>query len=201
VAKPRPTPIETEIKLAFPSAAAARRALLAAGFELHTRRGLETNTLYDTPAASLRAQGIAIRHRVWHGKNIITFKGPAQLAPGAAGSLHKRRVELETIVPDAAPILATWGAAGLVPSFRYEKYRSIYARGRERGHAMLDETPLGTFVELEGAPSWIDRTARLLGFAPSQYIQMSYPALQSEICRRKGITFCDLLFSNRSKET
>ena len=145
----------------------------------------------------MRARGLAVRFRTWHGANIITFKGPAQLMPGTAGSLHKQRVELETTVAHAEPILATWEAAGLKPSFRYEKYRSIYIRGREKGMAMLDETPLGVYLELEGAGSWIDRTARLLGFDASQYIQMSYVALQAKVCERVGIAFGDLLFKPR----
>jgi adenylate cyclase class 2 len=188
-------PVETEIKLAFPSAAAARRALRQAGFALHTRRGLETNSLYDLSDSSLRTRGLAVRHRTWHGKNIITYKGPAQLMPGASGRLHKQRVELETTVGDAAPILATWEAAGLHPTFCYEKYRSIYTRGKERGKVMLDETPLGVYLELEGTGSWIDRTASLLGFVPSQYIQQSYVALHAEACARAGVPFCDLMFT------
>jgi adenylate cyclase, class 2 len=165
------------------------------GFVVQIRRGLETNTLYDTLDGSMRALGLAVRYRTWHGANIITYKGPAQLMPGAAGRVHKQRVELETTVTNAEPILATWEAAGLRPSFRYEKYRSIYIRGRERGLAMLDETPLGIYLELEGTGSWIDRTAGLLGFDASQYIQKSYVALQAEACALAGVAFGDLLFT------
>jgi len=194
--------VETEIKLSFSSPSAARKALRQAGFFIQIRRGFESNTLYDTPQGSLRAAGVVIRYRQWHGEHVITYKGPPRLKPGArAGSLHKQRVELETKVADGAPIVATWEAAGLRPGFRYEKYRTVYARQGERGHAMLDETPIGTYVELEGAASWIDGNARLLGFEPSEYIQLSYPALQAEACRKLGIPFGDLVYSPASKST
>ena len=118
-----------------------------------------------------------------------------------ANTRHKSREELETTVPDAAPILASWNAAGLSPSFRYEKYRSIYSRANEAGHAMLDETPLGVFVELEGASAWIDRMAKALGYASRQYIHLSYAALQAQACRARGIAFEDMLFHTDEKSS
>lgn len=192
------TPVEVEVKLAFPSAAAARGALRKAGFEILTRRSFETNVIYDTPQGSLRARGIVIRHRTWNGLHIITYKEPAEQP---AASIHKRRIERETVVADGAPIVATWEAAGLRPSFRYEKYRTVLSRPRERGHAMLDETPIGTYVELEGTAAWIDRTARLLGFAPDSYIQDSYAGLQAKECVTQGASFRDLVFSPEGKDS
>ena len=194
--------VEIEVKLPYPGPAAARTALRKAGFLVITRRAFETNVIYDTPSGSLRAKGIVVRYRTWGKAHIITYKGPAERAPGKlAGSVHKRRTERETLVADGGPIVTTWEAAGLSPSFRYEKYRTVLARPRERGHAMLDETPIGTYVELEGSASWIDRTARLLGFAPHLYIQDSYAALQSKACVKQGLAFRDLLFPPDGKET
>jgi adenylate cyclase class 2 len=46
------------------------------------------------------------------------------------------------------------------PSFRYEKYRTEFAREGEAGVAVLGETPIGNFIELEGPGRWIDTTAR-----------------------------------------
>ncbi|MFY9647601.1 MAG: adenylate cyclase, partial [Terriglobales bacterium] len=58
------------------------------------------------------------------------------------------------------------------PTFRYEKYRAEWSDGA--GHVVLDETPIGNFGEIEGPPRWIDRTARALGVAPSDYITETY---------------------------
>jgi hypothetical protein len=46
--------------------------------------------------------------------------------------------------------------------------------------------PIGTYLELEGAPRWIDRTARALGFGPPDYITASYGRLYLEWCAREG---------------
>ena len=61
--------------------------------------------------------------------------------------------------------------------FRYEKYRTKFAAAGEPGMITLDETPIGVFLELEGAKSWIDGTAGRLGFALSAYSTASYAAL------------------------
>ena len=37
-------------------------------------------------------------------------------------------------------------------------------------------------MELEGAPAWIDRTARKLGFSEKDYITSSYGRLYLEWC-------------------
>ena len=46
--------------------------------------------------------------------------------------------------------------------------------------AELDETPIGDFLELEGERRAIDRSARLLGYGPADYIARSYGALYME---------------------
>ncbi len=52
-------------------------------------------------------------------------------------------------------------ALGFSPTFRYEKYRAEWSDGT--GHAVIDETPIGNFGELEGPARWIDRTAQAAG--------------------------------------
>jgi adenylate cyclase class 2 len=63
-------------------------------------------------------------------------------------------------------------ALGFAPTFRYEKYRAEWSDGT--GHVVLDETPIGSFGEIEGPPRWIDRTARALGIARRDYITETY---------------------------
>ncbi len=62
-------------------------------------------------------------------------------------------------------------ALGLRPSFRYEKYRSIYGLPGLAGVTLdLDETPIGDFLVAEGCRAAIDRSAALLGYRPADYI-------------------------------
>jgi adenylate cyclase class 2 len=63
-------------------------------------------------------------------------------------------------------------ALGFAPTFRYEKFRTGWSDGK--GHVLVDETPIGNVAEIEGAPRWIDRTARALGVSERDYITDSY---------------------------
>ncbi len=173
-AKPR---IETEIKLRLADASSGKRKLRQAGFHVSKRRVLETNVLFDTADGRLRRDKKIVRLRRCGSKWLATFKGP-----GGKGDRYKVREEVETGLADGAALERILVEAGLRASYFYEKYRTEYRRPGERGCAMLDETPAGVFLELEGSPGWIDRTARRMGYGPSEYITESY----ATIWRREG---------------
>jgi adenylate cyclase class 2 len=185
-------PVEIEIKLAFPSASAARAALRRLGFRVVERRALETNALFDTPKGTLRAKDLVVRLRTYGKKAILTYKGRAE---GRAGDHHKQRIELESQVSDPNPVAVILSAAGLQPRFYYEKYRTVFSPSDGTGHAMLDETPIGIYVELEGPPAWIDRIASSLGRTVSDYIHTSYPALHANKCKKERRPIGDMRFA------
>jgi adenylate cyclase class 2 len=185
---PRPAK-ETEIKLAVPSAEAARALLARAGFvELH-ERAFESNSVYDTPARDLMNSSRLLRLRAFRGEAILTFKGAPEPGP------HKVRPEFETKASDPHALHLILEALGYEVLFRYEKYRTTLGRQGEPGHAVLDETPIGTYVELEGPAGWIDSTAALLGFSPADYILLSYGALYRQHCQRHGIEPTHMVFA------
>jgi adenylate cyclase, class 2 len=161
---------EIEIKLALKDARSGRLLLRTAGYRVSARRVLEQNAAYDFPDGRLRAAETLLRLRTAGKAATLTFKGPQ------AGGKHKSREEIESTIPDVAPLAAIFAGIGLQPVFRYEKYRTEYRAGSE-GVAMLDETPIGVFLELEGTPSWIDGAARDLGFTEAAYITASYATL------------------------
>src|SRR5579862_4447640 len=74
-------------------------------------------------------------------------------------------------------------ALGFRPGFRYEKYRTSFRLNSL--HIDLDETPIGTFLELEGSHAAINRTARTLGFRPRDYLRSTYWTLYAADCRRR----------------
>lgn len=183
---------ETEIKLAVPSLAAVRRKLGELGFRIVRRRVLEVNTVFDTQQADLRARGALLRLRMAGPRSIVTFKGPPLI------SKHRSRDEFEVAVdrPDVTGrILA---GLGFCPAFRYEKYRTELGQPHSSGLVMIDETPIGNFIELEGLPAWIDRTAHALGYKESDYVTASYGALYMEYCQRNGIEPSNMLFPART---
>ncbi|HEV2445898.1 MAG TPA: class IV adenylate cyclase [Candidatus Sulfopaludibacter sp.] len=179
---------ETEIKLAVANAGAARRALRAAGFHVSRRRVLEANTIFDTPKLALRRSRTLLRLREAGGVATLTYKG----APLPAR--HKVREELESELTDPGNMRTILERLGYRVMWCYEKYRTEYRLERGAGMAMLDETPIGVYLELEGSPRWIDRMARALGFAHEDYITASYGRLYLNGCRRRRVKPGDMLF-------
>jgi adenylate cyclase class IV len=143
-------------------------------------------------------------------RQVLTFKRPtaAQLAaprndryPGSGA--HKVREEIEAEVSDSANLTKIFEGLGMRGWFRYEKFRTTYrlpaAKSWARGLLIeLDETPIGTFVELEGPPQAIDRAAAELGYYKSDYILTNYLKLYAEDCRRKGQQPQNMLFPAKS---
>lgn len=169
---------EVEIKLRAPDAATARRLLRGNGFRLLRRRQFESNVLFDTPGRDLTRAGKLLRVRRSGSRRLLTYKGPG------AGGRHKVRREIEVEIADAGAMVKLLEGIGMEAIFRYEKYRAEYAAPDEEGVATVDETPVGVFLELEGRPDWIDRTAAALGFSASDYITATYAELYLE--RRPG---------------
>ena len=184
---------EIEIKLRLPGKLGKiRRRLEALGFRMKTRRALESNILFDNSKRTLRKHGKLLRVRLTNGRRVLTYKGPAE------PSKYKKRPELEIELPNGASMDAIFIHMGYRPVFRYEKFLTEYAkRASDSGIVLLDETPVGNFLEIEGSPRWIDRTARLLGFSFDDYITRSYGYLYLAYCRERRIRPKDMLFKNR----
>ena len=165
--------IETEIKFRVDDVPALSLRLQRAGFRLQTQRSFETNVLYDTPDRAMRARTEILRIRSYDGRWTVTHKRPPSSGPGSLASedVHKHRVETETEVADGAVLAEVFHSLGLVPAFRYEKWRTEWTDGE--GHCVIDETPIGVYAELEGSSEWIDRSAPRLGIDQAQYMTLS----------------------------
>jgi adenylate cyclase class 2 len=183
--------IETEIKFAVASLEDLNARLVAAGFRLHTPRSFESNVLYDWPDRRMRAHTEILRIRSYAGRWTLTHKRLPDVGPGE--DRHKHRVETETVVEDGAALAEVFRSLGLTEAFRYEKWRAEWTDGA--GHCVVDETPIGTWAELEGEPEWIDNTAARIGVARTDYSTLSYGRL-FEIWRTEhGSTATDLTFA------
>lgn len=179
---------ETEIKLAVRDARSTRARLRAAGFAVSQKRIFEVNLVFDTADHALGRSSQLLRLRQAGKTATLTYKGVP--APGK----HKSREELEVQVSDFDAMSAILERLGYTPVFRYEKYRTEFRQPHRGGVAMLDETPIGVFLELEGSPSWIDRTARKLGFDEDAYITASYGRLYLEWCAAHEIQPSNMIF-------
>ena len=197
-------PIEIEVKIAVTSASSMRKIVRGAKFSVVTPRVFEQNLVLDNARGSVKANGLLLRVRVAGKRNpkqtaLCTFKGPATDTP----THHKQRVEREFIASSADECLAVFAGIGYHPAFRYEKYRTVFARRARRGEkgkqglVTLDETPIGVFMELEGPALWIDRTAKELGFSRNDYITMSYARLWERWREEHAIPAGNMVFSHR----
>ena len=214
---------EIEIKLRVEDIDALKATLKTMGARLlfrGTGRVHEWNTLFDTAQQDLRKRQQLLRTRVEtpdghvsRGKKnggqpaLLTFKGPVaggRLRAGGSkiGGGHKVREEIEFHLGDAAGVAKILKRLGMLPSFHYEKYRTTFHLPATKPWAKgllieLDETPIGTFMELEGPPRAIDRAAKELGFSKKDYILTNYVSLFAEDCRRRGQKMGDMVFQKR----
>lgn len=177
---------EIEIKFRVADERALKRKLRAAGFRLVTERTRELNTLYDLPGEVLRGRQQLLRLRQYGSQWTLTHK-----AKKKAGR-HSSREELETIVTDGKQMDLILRALGYAPSFRYEKFRAEWTDGK--GQVVFDETPIGNFCEIEGAPRWIDSTAKKLGVSEAEYITKNYAGLFYDWKARSGSRALDMTF-------
>ncbi|MFP5204105.1 MAG: class IV adenylate cyclase [Acidobacteriota bacterium] len=189
-------PVETEIKFRIDDLEALEKRLEAAGFHLETPRTFESNVLYDTPDRQMRGRTEILRIRNYGGRWTLTHKRLPASGPGEG--VHKHRIETETEVADGNALAEVFLALGLAPAFRYEKWRAEWSDGE--GHCVVDETPIGNYAELEGAPAWIDRAAAHLGVERSQYVTWSYGRLFEQWCQERGCKAQDLTFAALGRE-
>ena len=182
--------IETEIKFRVADEAKLEGQLAALGFELLTPRSFESNTLYDTAERTLRLKRELVRIRSYAGRWLLTHKRVPD--SGIGEDRHKHRVETETELTDGPALAQVFQSIGLEPVFVYEKFRAEWAD--PTGHCVIDETPLGTFAELEGPAEWIDRIAEALGITADEQLTLSYGRLFDQWRERTSSTAQHLTF-------
>jgi adenylate cyclase class 2 len=76
--------------------------------------------------------------------------------------------------------------------FRYQKYREEF--GSLDAIIALDETPIGTFVEIEGSEKAITQVAIALGRTERDYLLDSYRGLYVQHCTSAGCAVADMMF-------
>jgi adenylate cyclase class 2 len=186
---------EIELKFPYSDPAALQALLPQLGFRLDTPRTFEHNTLYDTPARDLRTKKQLLRVRQYGDLCTVTHKRqPDQAAIDT--TRYKIRIETETTVADGPALSEIFQQLGYAPVFTYEKFRSEWSHTTEHSaHLVIDETPIGNYVELEGPPEWIDRTLDALKIDSSTCLTDSYGKLFLDWKQRTGSDAEDLTFA------
>ena len=218
---------EIELKFPIDDLAQLQSRLPAIGFLLDTPRTFELNTLYDTPGRTLRGSKQLLRIRQYGDIWTLTHKrqpdsasidNSAEFGPAAK---YKVRIETETRVDDGPALGAIFERLGYAPVFRYEKFRTEWSQTTTTiegplfagvpeslefpapnpiCHLVLDETPIGDYVELEGPPAWIDKTLARLGVDQASCLTESYGRLFLAWKTRTGSAADNLTFDEISSE-
>jgi adenylate cyclase, class 2 len=187
--QPEGVSIETEVKIRIDDPEAFSLRLGLSKPDVLTVRHFEDNYLLDFHDRRLGDGQQVLRIRLAEGRGILTYKGP----PHQQG-IFKKREELETGIHDGAIALEVLKRVGMSVSFRYQKYRREFLL--DGIHVAIDETPIGSYAELEGPEEGIRRIAEKLRIPEAQFIRSSYYSLYLDYCREKGhhpgnMVFCD----------
>lgn len=179
---------ELEVKIPTQHIDEVEVSAIAAGGRLIQPMTLERNLRFDDGANSLDQTHRVLRLRDNGGQYILTYK---------SANAHKHgisdREEIETSVGslDQARLILEW--LGYHICFIYEKYRAVY---RVNGtDVMLDHTPIGDFIEIEGGgEAEIQSTAELIGLDWEARTDHSYRALFREWKERAGSAALNMTF-------
>jgi adenylate cyclase class 2 len=185
--------IEVEIKLPFGSVEEALARLERLPSRPAEERRFERNDIYDTPDGALARSGRLLRVRQVGQGGTLTYKEPV-----ASRLKAKVRAEVESAVESPESLRTILEKTGFRVVYRYEKYRRYHTWRDEPGGSTLaisiDETPIGVYIELEGAQVAIDHAAARMGFQESDYILQDYRSLHNVWLRQRGLPPGDMRF-------
>jgi len=158
--------------------------------ELLMDKSYEHNILLDTPTNELLEENARLRLRKEGSESILTYKRTRKNENNIA-----YREEIETRVDHFENTRLILNRLGFLTFFEYEKYRSTYRLGATT--IMLDETPIGFYLEIEGPDEeTIHRTASLLEIDWNQRTDKSYLQVFQEWAAENGYPGRDMLFSS-----
>lgn len=180
---------EIEIKFKVENVEALREKLDTVG-RLKQARLFEDNIVFDDERGTLFKNRQLLRLRS-STTVLLTFKDPVEQGR------YKIMEEHEIAVSDFNAALSLLTGLGYRQVFRYQKYRTEYRV--DEALVLLDETPIGNYIEIEGATRLIDRIADQLGFDLNEGISKNYLQLYREYTAVHGGEGTAMLF--RYEET
>lgn len=181
--------MEIEVKFLVRNAGSVTQRLEALGARLTHPEVYERNLRFDRPDGALTRSFQILRLRQ-DTRVRLTYKGKG-FAVGEVGA----REEIEFEADDFDAARAFLEALGFVVRMVYEKYRTTYEW--DAVEIVLDRTPLGHFIEIEGPDeAAIKSAAASLGLDWEARCMLSYGALFETAKAAGGFTLRDMTFEN-----
>lgn len=151
--------VEQEMKIQVAALRVVREHLAHRGGRCLHPSSLEDNWVLDDQRRTLSASARLLRVRQTGHGCWLTLKEPGSFSGGV-----KSRIEIESSVESAEPVLAILAGLGFRPVRHYQKRREEWSL--RQIVVALDETPMGDFVELEGPADLLPAAAADLGLDP-----------------------------------
>lgn len=162
-------PQEIEVKFPLTERRKLVDQLIASGGEVLFPETFEDNIVLDR-RGELRTKGALLRLRKFGRYVLATYKGPVAFEGGI-----KIREEVQTGLESFEKGISLFESLGFKPVFRYQKFREVW---RVRGvEVVLDRTPIGEYLEIEGDVDRIKTVAETLGLSMEKAIRLSYADL------------------------
>ncbi len=180
--------VEIEVKFHVPEADSMRELILGTG-ATPCGRVFETNIRFEDGAKSLKAQGMLLRLRR-NDQVTLTFKS----APARSDKDFKINREFEVKVDDFSVCKAILEGLGFHAEQIYEKWRETFAL--KDTNLLIDTTPYGVLLEIEGQKGDIRNIAERLGLKWEQRILLNYLEIFEIIRREEDLPFNDMTFDN-----
>ena len=175
---------ERELKFRCDDLSSLREHLIEDEAERISASTKETNWILDRDGA-LWDRGEVLRVRSQGADAHLTSKGPARFEEGT-----KIRNEREVGVDGHERVIAIFRGLGFEVSRRYEKFRETWRLGGVL--VCLDHTPIGDFVEFEGAQA--NQVAKRYRFKPIEAERSNYLELYEEYRRNHPDAPEDMVF-------
>jgi adenylate cyclase class 2 len=180
--------LEIEVKFCLSEVDAARKRILAMG-ATSGGRFLETNIRFEDGTKSLKAQGILLRLRKDNRTTLTLKSRPSE--PDKDFKVHR---ELEVQVDDFDTCRAILEGLGFSPEQIYEKWRETFSVGDTK--LLIDTTPYGVLLEIEGQRSDIRNIADQLELKWQERILLNYLEIFEIVRQEQSLPFNDMTFDN-----
>jgi adenylate cyclase class 2 len=145
----------------------------------------EDNIIFDDEERTLLKEEKLLRLRKCD-KITLTFKAPVEK------SRFKVMEEFEVEVSNFEITEQIILSLGYRKVFRYQKNREIYSL--QYGLVLLDKTPIGKFIEIEGSRDNIEKIVKFLSLNLNDGTSKNYMELYEEHCKKNNLEPSDMLF-------
>ena len=187
---PQSNNLETEIKFLLRNPMKIEDQLINSDGKLIQPKTYEINYRLDSQDLRMRSENKVLRLRK-DSTSRLTFKESGTYQDGIC-----IREELEIPIGDIQTAIKIFEAIGFHIEQIYEKYRTIYRLNNIS--LMIDELPIGDFVELEGNnPDQIKKVAKYLGLFWDRHIPMGYLQIHNELNKLDNTQNKNMLFKGK----